>query len=122
MLNLHLIALEANQNDDFFFDLIQERTRRAFEFFAHKEILTIKKLNSLKGWNSLLFLMFGDNSRDWVKNALKSVSFFGLNDAIKVHCGIELDRIEGSESFALKALSLMKKIIDEENESWWINL
>lgn len=117
LLNLHLIALEANQNDDIFLDLIQERTSRLFELFTHKEILTRKKLNSLKGWNSLLFLMFGDdNNRDWVKNSIKSISFFGLNEAIKVHCGIEIDRIESSELFALKVLSLMKKIIEEENE------
>ena len=50
-------------------------------------------------------------------NSLKSVSFFGLNQAIKYHCGIELDRVKTSEKFALDILSVMKDIIEEKTDS-----
>ena len=54
---------------------------------------------------------------DLLDNSIKSVSFFGLNDAVTYHCGIELDRIETSEKFALKILKLMHKLIGEKNSS-----
>jgi len=115
LLNLYHIALDANHNDDVFFDLIQERLYFIFELFSHKEILIKKKLGALKAWNALVSSLFGDDSK-WIKNSLKSVSFFGLNAAINFHCGIELDRIQGSEAFAIKILTFLKEIIAEENQ------
>jgi len=115
-INLHLIAIESNQNDDLFFDLIQERLNFIFEFFSYKEKLVKKKLNSIKSWNSLISRIFKEKRFEWCKNSVKSISFLGLNEAIKFHCNIELDRIERSELFALKILTLISKIIEEKNE------
>ena len=47
---------------------------------------------------------------------MRSISFFGLNEAIKIHCGIELDRIEKSSTFALNILRILKNLIKEQNE------
>lgn len=116
LINLDLIAKEASQQDDVFCDLLHDRINSAFIFFAYKESLVKKKLNSIKNWRSLYSQVFADNFDNWTENAIKSISFFGLNEATKHHCGIELDRIDKSESFALKIVSLMKNIIDEKND------
>jgi hypothetical protein len=75
-----------------------------------------KKLDSLKLWNTIISKIFNTNKKAVYINALKSISFFGFNEAVLNHCGIELDRTKNSESFALKILSQMKKIIEEKND------
>ncbi|MFW9819161.1 MAG: anaerobic ribonucleoside-triphosphate reductase, partial [Candidatus Thorarchaeota archaeon] len=115
LINLHNISVEANQNDEKFLELLQEKINAVFELFNHKEKLVQKKLNSLKQWNFIISNLMNTNANDIIKNALKSISFFGLNEAIFTHCGIELDKTENSESFALKILNFMKKIIIEKN-------
>ena len=117
LLNLDLIAKEARQQDDVFCDILLKRMNSMFKLFAHKESLVKKKLNSIKKWRLLYSRVFPDNFDNWTENSIKSISFFGLNEAIKHHCGIELDRIDKSESFALKIVSLMNDIIYEKNDS-----
>ena len=114
LINLHSIALQSNQNDDEFFDIIKERLKQLFEIYKVKNKLIYKKLKSLNDWNNIASNFFNENRSNWLKNSLKSVSFFGLNQAIKVHCGIELDRIDTSQKFALRIISLIKKIIKEK--------
>ncbi len=116
LINLHLISLNSNQNDEIFYELLQEKLNSVFELFKYKESLIKKKLNSLKNWKQLLFGIEDGNKNNLINNSLKSVSFFGLNKAIKNHCGIELDRLETSESFALKVLSFLNQLIHEKNE------
>ena len=116
LINLFSISIEANQNDDLFLDLLQEKLKLVFELFDYKEKLVTKKLDSLNLWDTLNFKLFGKPKTEIYKNALKSVSFFGLNDAVFNHCGIELDRTENSQLFALKVLRLMNKIIEEKNK------
>lgn len=116
LINLYLIALEARQNDNTFLDLLQEKVNAIFKLFKIKEELTKKKVNSLKTWNFIISEVFGQKIDEWTNTALKSISFFGLNEAINKHCGIELDRIEKSETFALKALAFLKKLIEEKND------
>ena len=58
---------------------------------------------------------FNVDKAKWIDNALKSISFFGINEAIITHCGIEIDRIEKSESFALEVIEFMNNIIKEKN-------
>jgi len=122
LLNLHSIALQSNQNDDKFYDLIKEKLKKLFELYKIKCELVYKKLNPLREWNKINDYFFNEKGPNLLKNSIKSVSFFGLNEAIKTHCGIELDRIDTSQKFALKIISLMKKIIDEkaqnENENY----
>jgi len=117
LINLNLISLEANQNDDVFCDLLQDKLNSVFEFFNYKESLINRKLNSLKNWETLVSHFFGEDFGNWSKYSLKSISFIGLNEAIINHCGIELDRIVASQSFAMKILSLLKDLISEKNES-----
>ena len=117
LINLHSISLEANQNDELFYEFLQEKLHSVFELFIYKESLINKKLSSLKSWKRLLSDIKVKNVDDLIKNSLKSISFFGLNEAIKVHCGIELDRLEASESFALKILSFLNQLIEEKNEN-----
>ncbi|MFW9945609.1 MAG: anaerobic ribonucleoside-triphosphate reductase [Candidatus Odinarchaeota archaeon] len=113
LINLHSIALQSNQNDDKFFGIIKERLDQIFKIYKIKAKLIYKKLKSLNDWNIIIRNFFNENESNWLKNSLKSVSFFGLNQAVKTHCGIELDRIDTSQKFALKIISLMKQITDE---------
>jgi len=117
LINLHSIALQSNQNDNQFHDLLIERLNSVFKLFDIKKQLMQKKLKSLNDWNSLISEFFNNENDSWINFSLKAISFFGLNRAIKTHCGIELDRIESSETFALKILSLLKKVIKEKNEN-----
>jgi len=114
LINLHSIALTAKQNDDLFYDLLQERVNSVFKIFEYKEKLVNKKLKSSIDWNSLISKFFGNNNT-WLNDSLRIISFFGLNHAIKTHCGIELDRTETSKTFALNVLTHLKRIIDEKN-------
>ncbi|MFX0040712.1 MAG: anaerobic ribonucleoside-triphosphate reductase [Promethearchaeota archaeon] len=117
LINLPIISVDAKQNDERFLEILYQKLNNVFELFDYKERLVQKKLGSLNQWNTIISNIFKTNKRDIFKNALKSVSFFGLNEAVLNHCGIELDRTQNSESFALKILSLMKKIIDEKNDA-----
>ena len=114
-INLHSIALRSNQNDDLFLELVRERLDDVFQFYSIKKALISKKLNSSKVWRDLSRLLFNSKNSDWIINSTKAVSFFGLNKAIKIQCGIELDRIDKSEKFALKIIALMRDIIQERN-------
>ncbi|MGB5910571.1 MAG: anaerobic ribonucleoside-triphosphate reductase, partial [Promethearchaeia archaeon] len=114
LINLHSIALQSNQNDDKFLDIIKERLDQLFEIYKIKSKLIYKKLKPLNDWNNIVSNFFNENGSNWLKNSLKSVSFFGLNQAVKAHCGIELDRIDTSEKFALRIISLIKQIIKEK--------
>lgn len=116
LVNLHMISVEAKQNDGLFLDLLQDKLNSVFDLYKYKERLVKKKLNSLEQWNSIVTQILNKKKEDLFEKSLKSISFFGLNEAILNHCGIELDRTENSEVFALKVLSLMKKIIEEKNE------
>ncbi|MCK4381559.1 MAG: hypothetical protein KAW51_10505, partial [Candidatus Lokiarchaeota archaeon] len=116
LMNLHTISVEAKKDDNKFLELIQDKLKAIFELFNYKEKLVRKKLYPLKQWNFIISEILNKNFKDAFRDSLKSISFFGLNEAILDHCGIELDRIENSEKFAFKVLSLMKKLIEERNE------
>ncbi len=117
LINLHLISIEANQKDDLFLDLLQEKLNLVFELFEFKEKLVKKKINSLNLWDNIKSGIFRKYKNQVYSNALKSISFFGLNDSIFNHCGIELDRTKNSEIFGLKVLRLMNEIIEEKNNT-----
>ncbi len=115
-INLHLISLEANQNDDLFYELLQGKINSIFELFQYKKLLISKKLKSSGKFERLISDMTEEKMPTIINQSLKSISFFGLNEAIKSHCNIELDRLETSESFALKILSYLNQLINERNE------
>ncbi|MFX0010070.1 MAG: anaerobic ribonucleoside-triphosphate reductase [Candidatus Hermodarchaeota archaeon] len=117
LINLHKISLESNKNDDLFFELLKERIEKVFELFSYKKDLVFKKLNGFQEWNNLCSTIFNSKFIDLLDNSIKSISFFGLNEAVTNHCGIELDRIETSEKFALNILKFMRKLIQEYNTS-----
>jgi anaerobic ribonucleoside-triphosphate reductase len=108
--------VEANQKDELFFDLLQDKLNQVFELFKFKENLVKKKLNFNKGWETLSSRIFDDSKENLIQKSIKSISFFGLNKAVTNHCGIELDRTESSLRFALEIFTLMRKIIEEKNE------
>jgi hypothetical protein len=116
LINLHSISLKSKQNDSQFLDFLIEHLNSVFKLFEVKKDLVIKKLNSSKNWNYLINEFFNNEISKWIDNSVKAISFFGLNQAIKNHCGIELDRTESSEKFCLKILNLLKKLINEKNE------
>lgn len=117
LINLKSIALKANQNDDIFYSLLQEKLNLIYEFFDYKETFVTKKLDHMTDWKFIIKEVLGKNSDEWVTDSLKSISFFGLNEAIKHHCGLELERIEKSQDFALKILSFLRDLIEEKNET-----
>lgn len=116
LINLHLIALKANQNDDMFYSLLQDKLNLVFEFFDYKEALVSKKLDHISDWKFIITEVLGKNLDSWVMDSLKSISFFGLNEAIKHHCGLELDKIKKSQDFALSVLTFLGDLINEKNE------
>jgi len=117
LINLHMISIEANQDDHFFFEYLQDKIESAFNFFQIKKQLVKKKLNTVNEWKKTTSLIFLDNKKDLLDDSIKSISFFGLNKAVLNHCGIEMDRTESSTSFALNILSFIRKLIEEKNES-----
>ena len=116
LVNLHNIANNSKQNDSLFFEQVQEKLNSVFEIFAHKKDLINRRLSTSKEWNRIISDFIKPESLSWIDDSLKSVSFFGLNEAIKIHCGIEIDRIENSESFAYNLLVFMKDMINEINK------
>ena len=116
LINLPMISLEANQNDDLFFDILKDRIKSVFELFQFKENLVKKKLNVTKGWGRFVSQVFGETKGDLFQEAIRSISFFGLNKAIINHCGIELDRTESSLRFALEIFTRMRRIIEDQNK------
>ncbi|MFW9873295.1 MAG: anaerobic ribonucleoside-triphosphate reductase [Candidatus Thorarchaeota archaeon] len=115
LLNLHMISVEAKQNDDMFIELLQEKMKSIFELFNIKKDLVEKKLGRVSNWVNIIPHLFGVKVDNLLEDSIKSVSFFGLNKAVLNHCGIELDRTEGSTSFALRILTFMKNLIEEQN-------
>ncbi|MBD3341214.1 MAG: hypothetical protein GF353_19060, partial [Candidatus Lokiarchaeota archaeon] len=93
LINLHSIALKAKQNDDLFFDLLENRLNSVFEFFSIKTKLINNRLKKIHEWNSLISRLNFENSFKMIKESLKSISFFGLSESIKTHCDIELERV-----------------------------
>jgi ribonucleoside-triphosphate reductase len=116
LINLHSIALKAKNDDNEFFELLQTKLNSVFKLFNYKEQFVKRKLSSLNEWKQIISLLRGKNVKNWYKDAIKSISFFGLNEAIETHCGIELDRLKTSESFGLKILSFLNNRIKEKNE------
>jgi len=116
LINLHKIADNSKQNDSLFLENVQEKLNSVFEIFAHKKELINRRLSTSKEWNRIISDFIKPESLSWMDDSVKSVSFFGLNEAIKTHCGIEIDRIENSESFAYNLLMFMKDMINEINQ------
>ena len=116
LINLHMISVEAKQNDDLFLEILENRMESIFELYNYKTKLVEKKLKSINLWDKISLNIFGDKREEIFDESIKSISFFGLNKAILNHCGIELERTDNSISFALEVLSLMKRIIEERNE------
>ncbi len=116
LINLHMIAKKSNQKDGIFFENLHEKLDSVFELFVCKKKLVDRKLKSSNHWKKIISEFFEPQNGDWIDESLKSISFFGLNEAVKTHCGIEIDRNENSEVFAQKILNFMIDIIDEHNQ------
>jgi anaerobic ribonucleoside-triphosphate reductase len=116
LINLHMIAKKSNQKDGIFFENLHEKLESVFEFFVCKKKLVDRKLKSSNHWKKIISEFFEPENGDWIDESLKSISFFGLNEAVKAHCGIEIDRNVNSEVFAQKILNFMIDIIDEHNQ------
>ena len=116
LINFHKIAEYSNQNDNSFFEHLHDRLDSVFELFKYKKDLINRKLKSSNQWKRITSEFFETKEAKWIDDSLKSVSFFGFNEAVKLHCGIEIDRIEKSESFACDILEFMSDIIKEKNQ------
>ncbi len=116
LINLHMISMEANQNDGLFFELLQDKLNLVFELFNYKKDLVTKKLKFNKKWDTLSSEIFKSHRENLIQESIKGISFFGLNEAVINHCGIELDRTESSLKFALEIFTGMRRIIEEQNE------
>ncbi len=116
LINLHKIADNSCQNDNTFFENLQERLDFLFEFFEYKVELMNRRFKSSKQWKRITSAFFEVEDTNWIADSLKSVSFIGFNEAVKSHCGIEIDRTDKSESFAYEVLEFMSNIIKEKNQ------
>ncbi|MHA1343775.1 MAG: hypothetical protein ACTSQG_07305, partial [Promethearchaeota archaeon] len=68
------------------------------------------------GFNGLISELLNLDNDKWLNSTIKSISYLGLNEAIKIHCGIELDKVKSSANFAFKLLSTIKELINEKNK------
>ncbi|NVM43724.1 MAG: hypothetical protein HWN79_02315 [Candidatus Lokiarchaeota archaeon] len=116
LINLLEIAENSCQSDNTFFDYLQERIDSLFEFFEYKKELMDRRFKTSKQWERITSEFFEIKNSNWIDDSLKSVSFIGFNEAVKTHCGIEIDRIDKSESFAYEVLEFMSNIIKEKNQ------
>lgn len=116
LINLYKIAQKANQNDSLFYSLIEDELKSVFELFKWKLELILKKLHNSKQWKYIIHRFLKKDIYNWKEQALKSISFIGLNEAIVHHCGIELERTEKSEHFAINFFSFLSELIREKNE------
>jgi ribonucleoside-triphosphate reductase len=114
-LNLYQIALEAKQDDESFFTILESRLNSTFELFSYKEQFIREKLIKSKEWCDICKQCNDLNPVDLINEAIKSISFIGLNEAVNHHCGIELDRMKESENFALSILKFMNNEISDKN-------
>ncbi|MBN1215058.1 MAG: hypothetical protein JXA99_06385 [Candidatus Lokiarchaeota archaeon] len=115
LINLNQIAQEAKTNDNIFFEILEDRLNSTFSLFEFKEDLIQKKIGNSKTWRIIIENLIQNDLSNWIKKTIKSISFIGLNDAVLNHCGLEIDKIEQSESFACSILEFMKKKIIEKN-------
>jgi len=120
LINLPLIAMEANQDDDIFMELLQNKVKSIFKLYTYKEEFITKKLGSLNSWKTIISSI-SKNPSKIIENSIRSLSFFGLNQAVKTHCGIEMDRLTTSKTFALNILNIIQELITEENEKTNLN-
>ena len=116
LINLHKLAIHSKRDDNLFEENLFEKISNVFRFFDIKKDLVNTKLKSEKSWISTCETIFNTTPGNLIKNSIKSISFIGLNEAVGYHCGIELDRIEISEKFALKILGIIKQKIIERND------
>lgn len=115
LVNLYDIALEANQCDETFFEILNARLNHIFELFSLKEQFVRQRLNNSFEKNKNFQIPSFLNSDVLLKETIKSISFIGLNEAITFHCGIELDRIKDSQDFAIRIMKFIQKIINKKN-------
>ncbi|MHA1325892.1 MAG: anaerobic ribonucleoside-triphosphate reductase [Promethearchaeota archaeon] len=117
LINLYEVAKKANQDDGKFFEILHDRIEDVFQFYQYKVNFLRKRFkNNLKSGSSSQYLNELLNQDD-MNNSIKVVSYFGLPDAIKQHCMIEIENNKSSMLFAIKILNLIKKIIDEKNKN-----
>ncbi|TFF95665.1 MAG: ArsR family transcriptional regulator, partial [Promethearchaeota archaeon] len=114
-INLYEIALESNQNDEKFFDILEARLNSCFELFSYKQKFMKRRFENSNQMKTVFDTFLGKKSDNWLSESWKSISFLGLNSSVKVHCGLELDRIKTSEDFALNIIHFMKERISEKN-------
>jgi len=117
LLNLNTVSKGAQHDDDRFFELLETVVEKTFDLFDYKSSLLSKYLSNTPQWNKIVFKLFEEkeNKNLW-RDSIKSISFFGLNEASVTHCGIEFDRLATSEKFVLDVLGLIQELINEKNE------
>lgn len=115
-INLYQIAREAKQKDELFFEILEDRLNSCFELFSFKQEFLSTRYNKADTIFKGVDPYFQVDPNKWLSNAIKSISFISLNAAVKQHCGLELDRIQRSEDFAIDILKFMKERIEERNK------
>jgi anaerobic ribonucleoside-triphosphate reductase len=114
-INLFIIAQKANGDDSILLEILEERIKNTIEFFQIKKTLLEKRLTNSNEWKQIL-IKASDNPAKILTNPLASISLLGLHEAIRLHCGIEFERLNTSEQFLWKILDFVKETIDEYNE------
>lgn len=116
IVNLYSIAKESKRDDGLFYDILRNRMKSTFKLYEQKEKFVKRKLAHSQLWNDQIITLLDYDKDRWISKTIKSVSFYGLNEAVKYHCGIELERFKTSREFAFKILKLMKNLIETQNE------
>ncbi|MEM3593963.1 MAG: anaerobic ribonucleoside-triphosphate reductase, partial [Candidatus Jordarchaeaceae archaeon] len=112
IVNLPRIAYESNSDDELFFELLNERLDMVSTALKIKVQEIRERMLTDKTLPALASDLNGE-SYYRIDNAVLSLSFVGLDEAVKKHIGIPIDSNKTSLEFALKILNYFSKYANE---------
>jgi len=115
-INLPRIALEANGEDDAFFDQLNEVIKMCMEALRRKYEIIEKRL-SMK-MLPLLSIPTEDGPYYRIENAIYNIGYAGLPEAVKMHTGFWPHEDKHSFVFAKRVVNFMRRRISKLRGRW----
>jgi ribonucleoside-triphosphate reductase len=112
IVNLPRIAYESNGDDTLFFELLNERLGMASAVLKIKSQAIRERMFNDRTLPALTSDLDGDLYYR-IDNAAHSLSFVGLDEAVKKHVGTSIDNNKASLDFAIRILKYLNEYTDE---------
>ncbi|MGQ9722345.1 MAG: anaerobic ribonucleoside-triphosphate reductase [Candidatus Jordarchaeum sp.] len=112
IVNLPRIAYESNNDDELFFELLRERLDMASTILEIKSQAIRERMFNDKTLPALTSNLDGEVYYR-VDNSTLSLSFVGLDEAVKKHIGTPIDNTEASLKFPLRILKYFNEYASE---------